>query len=77
MYGLLLTWLFWPPLAGYLFWKQLRTYAWVSVAAPFLVSGLIYGMALVDPDMPLFMSLFVHGIVASRLIAENFRVTDS
>ena len=72
-YGLILTWLFWPPLAGYLFWRRLNNYAWVSVVAPFVVTAMLYGMNEVDADTPFFLSLFLHGIVASRLIAEAFR----
>ncbi len=74
--GLILTWVFWPVLAGVLFWKGHRGSAWVSTVAPFAVTGLLYGLNRVDPDMPLFMSLFVHGIVGSRLVAEAFRVAD-
>ena len=71
--GLILTWVFWPVLAGVAVCKGQRGFAWVSVAAPFAVTALLYGLSRVDPDMPLFMSLFVHGIVGSRLIAEAFR----
>lgn len=70
--GLILTWLFWPPLAAYFFTKGSKTYAWVAVAAPFAISGLMYGMSLADEDTPLFLSLFIHGIVVSRLVAEAF-----
>ena len=72
----MITWLFWPALAGYLFWHQRRTYAWAAVVSPFLITAMLYGMAAVEPDTPLFLALMVHGIVAARLIAEHFRNPD-
>ncbi|MEL7370200.1 MAG: hypothetical protein AAFN74_14875 [Myxococcota bacterium] len=75
--GLILTWLFWPPLTAYLFFHGLRTYGWVAAASPILITAMLVGSAYVDPDIPLFLSLLIHGIVASRLVAEAFRAERS
>lgn len=71
--GLIVTWVFWPPLAVYLLWRGLRLYGALAIAFPFALTGLMYGMHAVDPDMPLFLSLLINGIVASRLVAEAYR----
>ncbi len=72
-YGLVLTWLFWPPLAAYMFWKGFKTYGLVCTAAPLMITALLVGIAQVEPDAPLFLSLFIHGIVITRLVAEALR----
>ena len=76
LYGVILTWLFWPPLAAYMFWRGAPLYGWVSIVSAPVITGMLIGLDQFDSDIPLFLSLFIHGIVASRLVAEAFRVAD-
>ncbi|MEM7677326.1 MAG: hypothetical protein AAF449_15100 [Myxococcota bacterium] len=71
--GLIVTWLFWPPLTVYLLYRGQRTHGFVAGISPLLITAMMWGGAIVDPDIPLFLSLLIHGIVASRLVAESFR----